>query len=214
MNKPRLRILLADDHALVRAGAKGILSPRFKAAEFAEAQDARETISAVCDNGPWDIILLDITMPGRSGLDLLGDLKAYCPKTPVLVLSAHDEEQFGMHVLRAGAAGYLTKSSMLGELIKAVEKVLAGGRYVSEQFGERLAAAVQKRTPGHPHEALSAREFEVLRMIAAGKSGKQIANDLSISFKTVSTYRRRLVHKLGVHSNAELVQYAVREGLV
>ena len=214
MNTPRLRILLADDHAIVRAGAKGILGPRFKAAEFAEVQDARETISAVCDNGPWDIILLDITMPGRSGLDLLGDLKAYCPDTPVLVLSAHDEEQFGMHVLRAGAAGYLTKSSMLGELVKAVEKVLAGGRYVSEQFGERLAAVVQGRTPVHPHEALSPRELEVLRMVAEGKSGKEIAGHLSISFKTVSTYRRRLIRKLGVRSNAELVQYAVREGLI
>lgn len=213
MNKPRLRILLADDHAIVRAGAKGILGQRFKA-EFAEAQDARETIDAVCNNGPWDVILLDITMPGRSGLDLLGDLKAYCPKTPVLVLTAHDEEQFGMHVLRAGAAGYLTKSTMIEELVRAVEKVLAGGRYVSEHFGERLAAAVQGHTPVHPHEALSAREFEVLRMVSEGKSGKEIAGHLSISFKTVSTYRRRLIHKLGVRSNAELVQYAVRAGLV
>lgn len=213
MKTPRLRILLADDHAIVRAGAKGILGQKFKA-EFGEAQDARETIKAVCDDGPWNIILLDIAMPGRSGLDLLGDLKAYCPKTPVLVLSAHDEEQFGMHALRAGAAGYLKKSTMLGELVRAVEKILAGGKYVSEQFGERLVAAVQEHTPGRPHEALSAREFEVLRMIAAGKSGKEMADDLSISFKTVSTYRRRVMLKMGVRTNAELVQYAMREGLI
>ena len=117
---PRVRILLADDHAIVRAGAKGILGQRFNA-EFGEAKDARETISAVCEQAPWDIILLDITMPGRSGLDLLTDLKAYCPKTPVLVLSAHDEDLFGTRVLRAGAVCFLMKSSMVGELVKAVE---------------------------------------------------------------------------------------------
>ena len=209
---PRVRILLADDHAIVRAGAKAILGQRFNA-EFGEAKDAREIISAVCDQPPWDIILLDITMPGRSGLDLLSDLNAYCPKTPVLVLSAHHEDQFGTRVLRAGAAGFLMKSSMLGELAKAVEKVLAGGRYVSEQFGERLAAALQ-RPSAEGHEALSVRELEILRMIATGKSGKEIAAALGISFKTVSTYRTRLVQKLGIRSNVELAEYATREGLI
>ena len=209
---PRLRILLADDHAIVRAGAKGILGQRFNA-EFGEAKDARETIAAACDQPPWDIIVLDITMPGRSGVDLLGDLSSCCPKTPVLVLTAHDEEHFGVRVMRAGAAGFLMKSSMLGELVKAVEKVLGGGRYVSEQFGERLAAALQQHsTDGH--EALSTREFEILRMIAGGKTGKEIAADLGISFKTVSTYRTRLSRKLGIRSNVELAQYAAREGLV
>jgi two-component system invasion response regulator UvrY len=211
MKQLRLRILLADDHALVRAGTREILSRHFEA-DFIEAKDASETMQA-CNCSPCDLILLDISMPGRSGLDLLGDLQKCCPKTPVLVLSAHDEEQFATRALRAGAAGYLSKTNSPTELVRGVERVLAGGRYVSEKFAESLALALQKGRDLHSHEALSAREFEVLRMIVAGKSGKEIAADLSISFKTVSTYRTRLMQKLKVHSNAELAQYAAREGL-
>jgi len=213
MRGHRLRVLLADDHALVRAGTKEVLSRHFEA-DFTETRDAPETVDAACNQSPWDLILLDISMPGRSGLDILGDLKKCCPATPILVLSAQDEEQFATRVLRAGAAGYLSKTNSPAELVRGVERVLAGGRYVSEKFAESLARSVQKGTEPHSHETLSAREFEVLRMIVAGRSGKEIGADLSISFKTVSTYRTRLMQKLDVHSNAELARYAAREGLV
>jgi DNA-binding NarL/FixJ family response regulator len=213
MKKGRLRILLADDHPLVRAGTKTILSLQFEA-DFVETADTRETVDAICNRGPWDLILLDISMPGRSGLDILSDVRKCCPNTPVLVMSAQEEEQFALRSLRAGAAGYLSKTSAAAELVKGVHKVLSGGRYVSEKFAEALAVTVQRHSGAPPHESLSAREFEVLRMIAGGRSGKEIAADLSISFKTVSTYRTRLMQKLDVHSNAELAQYATREGLV
>lgn len=197
----------------MRAGTKEILARHFEA-DFSEATDAPETVDAACNRGPWDLILLDISLPGRSGLDIMGDLKKCCPKTPILILSAQDEEQFATRVLRAGAAGYVSKTNSPVELVKGVEKVLAGGRYVSEKFAESLAMAMQRGTDAPSHETLSAREFEVLRMIVAGKSGKEIAADLSISFKTVSTYRTRLMQKLNVHSNAELARYATAAGLI
>jgi two-component system invasion response regulator UvrY len=206
-----LRILISDDHAVVRKGIRQILAESLDA-EFAEAADSRETIE-LSSKGHWDLILIDINMPGRSGLDVLGDLRAYCPETPILVVSMHEEEQFAPRVLQAGAAGYINKSSMSKELIKAVKKVLAGGSYVSDKFAEYLAAALRSGTSPGSSEKLSAREFEVLRMIAAGKSGKEIAHDLSLSFKTISTYRTRLLHKLDVRSNAELGEYAARAGL-
>ncbi|MEY2485307.1 MAG: two-component system, NarL family, invasion response regulator UvrY [Verrucomicrobiota bacterium] len=206
-----MRILISDDHAVVRKGIRQILAESLNA-EFAEAADSRETIE-LSSKGHWDLILIDINMPGRSGLDVLGDLKAYCPDTPILVVSMHEEEQFAPRVLQAGAAGYINKSSMSKELIKAVKKVLAGGSYVSEKFAEYLAKALRSGTSPGSRETLSAREFEVLRMIAAGKSGKEIAHDLSLSFKTISTYRTRLLHKLDIRSNAELGEYAAREGL-
>lgn len=213
MKNRRLRILLADDHALVRVGTREILGREFEA-EFVETANAQDTVAAVCNDPPWDLILLDISMPGRSGLDILTDLKKCCSKTPVLILSAQDEEQFATRALRAGAAGYLSKTSGPTELLKGVERVLAGGHYVSKEFAEALAANLQRGSAVQSHEMLSPREFEVLRMIVEGKSGKEIAADLSISFKTVSTYRTRLMQKLDVHSNAELAQYATREGLV
>ncbi len=209
---PRLRILLADDNALVRAGTRAILAQCF-AADFEEACDARQTVSAACDRGPWDLILLDISMPGRSGLDILSDLRKGAPKTPVLILSAQDEEQFAARVLRAGAAGYLSKTNSPAELIKGVAKVLDGGHYVSAKFAEVLAHALQRGAEMPSHAALSEREFEVLRMIVAGQRGKEIAAELSISFKTVSTYRTRLMQKLNVNSTAELARYATRHGL-
>jgi DNA-binding NarL/FixJ family response regulator len=206
-----LRILISDDHAVVRSGSRRILAESFDAM-FAEATNARETI-ALASKGDWDLILIDISMPGRSGLDLLGDLKVHCPRTPVLVLSMHAEEHFGPRALEAGAAGYVSKSSLSEDLVKAVKKVLAGGSYVSESLAEYLGTALRSGTPMASHQMLSAREFEVLRSIAAGKAGKEIAHDLCLSFKTVSTYRTRLLHKLDLHSNAELGEYAAREGL-
>jgi len=215
MSDTPLHVLLADDHAIVRAGVRQILAARF-AAEFVEAETAREALQAASRH-KFDLILIDVTMPGRSGLDVLGELTAAQPRTPILVLSMHAETQFATRALRAGASGYVTKSSVASELLRAVEKVLAGERYICDSLAQHLAAVFQlggKPKHGGLHETLSAREFEVLRMIAMGKSGKEIAAELSLSFKTVSTYRTRLLQKLDLRSNGELVRYAVRERLI
>ena len=208
------RFLLADDHPVIRAGVRGLLRERFPGAEFIEAATAREALAAARESGPFHGILLDINLPGRSGLEILGELREAQPRAPVLVLSMHSEEQFATRALRAGAAGYITKDQAPEELARAVEKVLAGGHYVSASLAEHLAAMLHSRAPEAAHEALSAREFEVLRMLARGRSGKEIAALLSLSFKTVSTYRARLLQKLRLHSNAELAQYALRHGLL
>jgi DNA-binding NarL/FixJ family response regulator len=213
---PLRRFLLADDHAIVRGGVRQVLSAMFPEAEFVEVETAGAALQKAREQ-KLDLILLDVTMPGRSGLDALAELKEAQPRTPILVLSMHGEEQFAMRAFRAGASGYITKSSMPNELLKAVDRVLAGGRYVSETMAEHFAAVFQaahEPKSAGSQEALSAREFEVLRMIAAGKSGKDIAADLSLSFKTVSTYRTRLLLKLDLRTNADLVKYALREGLI
>lgn len=213
MKPRRLRILLADDHPIVRAGTRQILAENFEA-KFTEVQTAGAALTA-CQQQKFDLILLDLNLPDRSGLDLLGDLKLCCREVPMLMLSMHEEEQFARRALKAGAAGYLEKSSAESELTKAVEKVLSGGVYVSAKLAESLAASLsQDRDGAHPHESLSTREFEVFRMILAGKSGKEIAAQLSLSFKTVSTYRTRILEKLGVSSTSGLVRYAAREGLL
>jgi DNA-binding NarL/FixJ family response regulator len=158
--------------------------------------------------------MLDLNLPDRSGLDLLGDLKSCCPAVPVLMLTMHEEEQFGRRALKAGASGFVAKGSAESELLTAVAKALSGGIYVSAALAESLATSVAKGAGEHPHESLSTREFEVFRMILAGKSGKEIAAQLSLSFKTVSTYRTRILQKVGVSSTSALVQYAAREGLL
>ena len=201
-----------DDHPIVRAGTRQILAESF-AAKFTEAPNAAAAME-VCPRQNFDLIVLDLNLPDRSGLDLLGDFKACCRNVPVLMLSMHEEEQFARRALKGGASGYIRKASVGSELVKAVEKVLSGGIYVSAAFAEYLAAAVHKGEAEHPHESLSAREFEVFRLIVSGKSGKQIAAQLSLSFKTVSTYRTRVLEKLGLTSTAGLVQYATREGLI
>lgn len=212
MKETPYKILVADDHAVVRRGVIELLREELPAAVFAEAGDAQQTLEQ-CWQGEFDLVLLDITMPGRSGLDVLRDLRSTCGKTRVLVQSMHMEEQFASRVLKAGASGYITKQSMAQELIRAVRKVLAGGRYVSERFAEKLVADLQSfDRPGH--EQLSDREFQVLRMLAGGSSVKEIGAVLSLSIKTVSTYRTRLLEKLALGSNAELVRYALQQGLV
>jgi DNA-binding NarL/FixJ family response regulator len=208
----RLKILLVDDHPVVRAGLRQILAEHFDA-ECMEVSTAAATLEACCAR-PSDLILLDLNLPDRSGLDLLRDLKSCCPGVPVLMLSMHEEEQFARRALKAGASGYVGKASAESELVKAVEKILGGGIYVSDTLAESLAADLQTTGSEHPHENLSAREFEVFRMIVAGKSGKEIAAQLSLSFKTVSTHRTRILQKLGVSSTSALVQYAMREGLL
>lgn len=211
--RTKYRFLLVDDHAVVRRGVRELLREEFGDAEFGEAGSADEACEQ-CRRGDWDLILLDIAMPpGRSGLDILRDLKLSCAKAAVLVQSMHTEEQFASRVMKAGAAGYITKQSMAQELIRAVRKLLAGGRYVSETFAEQLAGSLtDSRRPAH--EALSEREFQVLQKLASGSTVKEIGAELSLSIKTVSTYRSRLLEKLDMGSNADLARYAVREGLI
>ncbi|MEO7166707.1 MAG: response regulator transcription factor [Spartobacteria bacterium] len=209
----QLKFLLADDHAVVRRGLRELLAEEFPRAIFGEAGTAQETLEQ-CWQEPWDLIVLDITMPGRTGLEILQDLRTAQPKTPILVQSMHAEDHFAMRVLKNGAAGYITKETLPAELLLAVHKVLAGGRYVSQSLAEKLASFFATDTNRPIHEILSDREFQVLRMIAEGRATKEIAAELSLSIKTISTYRARLLQKLNVRSNSELVQYAMREGLI
>jgi two-component system, NarL family, invasion response regulator UvrY len=196
----------------VRHGLKQILADEFKRSEFGEARNAQEAIDAVLKHH-WDIIVLDITMPGRSGLEVLREVKKHKPRLPVLVLSMHPESQFALRVLKRGASGYMTKESAPEELVGAVRKILAGGRFVSASLAEKLAnylASDEKQ----PQERLSDREFQVLRLIGSGKMVGDIARELSLSVKTISTYRSRILEKMGMKNNAELMRYAMQHQLV
>jgi two-component system, NarL family, invasion response regulator UvrY len=208
-----MRILLADDHALVRQGLKLILADHFKNTVFGEARNAHEALARASKDN-WDVVVLDITMPGRSGLDVLREIKRLRPKLPVLILSMHPEDQFAVRMLKSGAAGYLTKESAGEELAGAIRKVLAGGRYISPSLAERMASYLDMDVLKAPHERLSDREYLILRMIASGKQVSQIARELSLSVKTISTYRARVLQKTDLKNNAELTRYAVERGLV
>ena|ERR1043166_1866514 len=209
-----MKVLITDDHAVLRRGLKQILEDGFgKNIQFGEAANAGEAIAAVTREN-WDLVVLDITMPGRSGLDALKEIKAVKPTTRVLVLSVHSEDQFAVRVLKAGASGFLNKDSAPEELVKAVRKVLAGGRYVSASLAEKLAMHLDHPSDQLPHQQLSDREFQVLRMIGSGKTVSEIAAELSLSVKTVSTYRARILEKMAMHTNAELTRYAFENKLV
>ena len=208
-----IKVLIADDHAIVRRGLIEILLRELNDPVCGEAENAQQVLAQV-QSQPWDLVILDITMPGRSGIDVLTDLKAAKPKLPVLVLSMHPEDQYGKRVLKAGAAGYMNKNSAPEELIKAIHKVLAGGRYVSPALAEKLALDLSEKHVQLPHESLSDREFEVLRMIASGKTVSQIADGLHLSVATISTYRARILEKMNMTTNAELMHYAFRNHLV
>jgi two-component system invasion response regulator UvrY len=208
------RILLADDHDVVRQGLKQILVEATPDAVFGDASSGSEVLKLV-RSAPWDVVVLDISLPDRSGLDVLKELRQSDPGLPVLVLSMHPEEQFAVRVLRAGAAGYLTKRSAPQELVAAVRKVLAGGKYVTQSLAEKLAAVVDFGRPsGEPHERLSDREYQVFRMLASGQTVKEIGEELSLTPQTVSTHRARILEKMGLETNAELAQYARRAGLL
>lgn len=208
-----MKILITDDHAVVRQGLKQILLEEFTRAEFGEATNAQEAIERVWKEN-WDVVVLDITMPGRSGLEVLKEIKKSRPKLPVLVLSMHPEDQFAVRILKIGASGYMTKESAPNELVGAVKKVIAGGRYVSPSLAEKMASylAIDVQTP--PHERLSDREFLVLRLIASGKTPTAIAKELALSVKTISTYRMRILEKMNMANNAELTHYAIQNQLV
>lgn len=209
-----IKTLIADDHAVVRRGLKQILAETDDIVVAGEAADGREALDLVRQRD-WDVLVLDITMPGRSGLDILKDIRQLRPKLPVLILSMHAEEQFATRMLKAGADGYLNKDGAPEELVKAIRKVVSGGKYVSPAQAERMIGAV---ADGHgtalPHERLSDREFEILCLIASGKTVTQIGKQLGISVKTVSTYRVRILEKMGMSTNAELTHYAIKGELV
>jgi two-component system invasion response regulator UvrY len=207
------RILIADDHAILRRGLKEILMRELEGAVCGEAENAEQVLAQV-RNQEWDVVILDVTMPGRSGLDVLRDLRAIHPKLPVLVLSMHPEDQYGKRILKAGASGYMNKDTAPEELIKAIRKVQAGGRYVSPALAEKLAWDLNADQERPVHEILSDREFEVLRLLASGKTVGQIAQDLHLSPTTVSTYRARILEKMNMTTTAELMRYAIENHLV
>ena len=198
---------------MVRQGLKLILADHFKKSVFGEARNAHEAFRRAMEE-KWDVMVLDITMPGRSGLEVLQQIKRVRPKLPVLVLSMHPEDQFAVRLLKAGAAGYLTKESAGEELVGAIKKVVAGGRYISPSLAEQMASYLDVDVQKAPHERLSDREFLILRMIASGKQVSQIAKELSLSVKTISTYRARLLQKMHLNNNSELTHYALQRGLV
>jgi two-component system invasion response regulator UvrY len=208
-----IRVLIADDHAVVRQGLKQILGDTPEMLVAGEATTGQEVLDKVRAEA-WDVVILDISMPDRSGLDILKQLRSERPKLPVLVLSMHSEDQYAMRVLKAGASGYLTKDSAPDELVKAVRKVVSGGTYVSAFLAEKLAVEIGTDSNRLPHETLSDREFQVLRGIAAGKSITEIAAELSLSVKTVSTYRTRMLQKMNLGTNAELIYYAIQNHLI
>lgn len=206
-----MRILLADDHAVLRQGLKQILLEEFPEAEFRETGTTQETLDCLQEN-PWDIILLDVFMPGRSGLEVLDVVRQMAARPPVLVLSSAPEEQLAVRVLRAGASGYLNKQAAPEHLVQAVRKLIQGGKYVSATLAERLAVDAG-RASRMPHEKLSDREFQVMRLLVAGKSLKEVAFELSLSVKTISTFHTRIWEKLGVKNDVELVHYALQNHL-
>jgi DNA-binding NarL/FixJ family response regulator len=207
-----VKILIADDHAVLRKGLIQILADAYPDAQCGETSSTPETIAALA-RGRWDVLVLDIFMPGRTGLDVLREVRQQHPGLPVLVLSSAPEEQLAVRVLRAGASGYLNKQAAPEELVRAVGRLRAGGRYVGSALAERLAAEIGRagRTEA---DRLSDREFAVLQLLLAGRSLKEIAGELAVSAKTVSTYHTRIWEKLGVANDVELIRYALSHGLV
>lgn len=208
-----MHILITDDHAVVRRGLREILAESFLDATFSEAGNADEALRALARQAA-SLLILDINMPGRSGLDLLKDVKSLYPRLPVIVLSVQPEDQYALRCLRAGAAAYINKDSAPEELAQAARKVLAGGRYVSAGLAEKLVTILDDPRGKPRHDCLSDRELEVMLMIASGVSLTEIGNRLHVSAKTVSTYRARLMDKMQMQSNAELTRYAVAHSLI
>ena len=207
-----MRVLLVDDHSVVRKGMKAILEDGMPSVTVIEASDGEEALTLLDDS--IGVVVLDLSMPGRGGMEVLGDIRGRLPKVPVLIMSLHSEDTFAVRALRAGAAGYLTKSAAPDQLVAAVVKVSRGGRYLSESIAERLAADVGGHHTGPAHERLSDREFDVMRGIASGKTVSEIADEMNLSVKTVSTYRARLLEKLQMSTNAEVTRYAIENKLV
>ncbi|RMG74768.1 MAG: DNA-binding response regulator [Nitrospirae bacterium] len=207
------RILIADDHTIVREGIKQILTDRGNCYEVDEASDGHEALKKI-NSRSYDLLILDISMPGLNGLDALKQIKYSHPELPVLILSMYPERQYAIRVLRAGASGYLGKDSAPELLFKAIDKILAGGKFISESLAERLAVELVSGGERLPHERLSDREYQVFSMIASGMSLSEIADKLALSVKTVSTYRARILEKMGLRNNAEIIHYAIKNNLI
>lgn len=208
-----IRVLVADDHAVVRQGLRRILSETpdiLVGGEAATAPDVRRLVREEA----WDVIVLDINLGGVSGIELIGEIHQQRPRLPVVVLTMYSEDQYAVRAIKAGAAGFLTKESAPDKLIEAVRKVASGGRYVGAELAEVLASAIAGDQADEPHDGLSNRELEILKMIGSGKTVSEIARVLTLSVKTVSTHRTRILRKMNMHTNAELMRYAVRSHLV
>ncbi len=208
-----IKVLITDDHAVVRKGLKQIIDETPGMLAVDEAASGHEAMEKIRKN-EYDVVLLDIAMPGKSGLDTLKELKLERPSLPVLILTIYPEEQYALRVLKAGAAGYLTKESAPAELVTAIKKVSEGGRYISPSLAEKLAFNIGTDTDIDPHEKLSDREYQVMCMIASGKTVSDIADEMSLSVKTISTYRTRILEKMGMKNNAEMTHYAIKKELV
>ena len=208
-----MRVLIADDHPIFRAGLREVLAKDPEVKSIGEADDGHKAL-ALARKAQWDVMVLDITMPGKDGLEVLQDLRRERPSLPVLVLSAHPEDQMALRLLRAGAAGYLTKDKAPETLLIAIRKVLRGEKYISEALAEKTTLQVISETPGPLHDTLSNREYQVLCMIASRKSIQEIGEALFVSARTVSTYRARLLEKMNMKSNTELLRYALEHKLL
>jgi two-component system invasion response regulator UvrY len=213
VDNSKLKILIADDHAVVRLGVKHIVLGAFPNAEAGEAANGQAVLEAVRD-APWDLLILDIGMPVRSGLEIMSELRHMAPHLRILVLTVHAEEQFALRLLKSGVSGYLTKERAPEELVQAIRKIMAGGKYVSTVLAERIALSLDTSVDKLPHETLSDREFQVMRMIASGMSVAEIAEALSLHVRTVGTFRRHILRKLNLKSTQEIAYYAIRGGLV
>lgn len=208
-----IRIIIADDHGIFREGLKQVIARTTNMNVAGEAADGQELLGKL-RGGEYDLVILDISLPGRSGLDILAEIKTIRPKLPVLILSMHPEEQYALRALKTGAAGYLTKGSSSFELIDALQKIAMGKKYVSSSMAEMLACRLDSGINGPLHELLSDREFQVMRMIAAGATPKKIAEELTVGIKTVNTYRVRILQKMEMTCNADLTRYSIQHGLI
>jgi len=208
-----IKILIADDHAIVREGLKQILSESPDLVVVAEASSGQEVLEKISKKD-LDLVVLDIAMPGRGGLDILKEIKTQTPRLPVLMLSMYPEEQYAIRVLKSGASGYLTKESAPTELVMAIRQISQGKKYISPSLAEKLAIDLELSPDKLPHEILSDREYQVMCMIASGKTLKEIADGLSLSIKTISTYRSRILEKMNMRTNAEVTHYAIKNNLV
>lgn len=208
-----LRVLIADDHAIVRRGLKQVILEEYPSATVGEVADAEELLKEVI-NHEWNIVICDMNMPGRSGLDALNQIKQASPHLPVLIMSMYPEDQYALRVLKAGASGYLEKDTIHDDIIKAIQTLQLGKKFITPSIAEKLAATLGQDTTQQSHEILSDREFDVFKLLASGKSVSEIAAQLSLSATTVSTYRSRIMEKMGIQSNAGLTRYALEQKLI
>jgi DNA-binding NarL/FixJ family response regulator len=208
-----IKILIVDDHSIIREGLKRILNDFLDMTVIDEASTGKEVLEKARKK-EFDIVILDISLPDRSGLDILKQLKKINPQLSILILSIHPEERYAIRALKAGASGYLTKDKATDELIKAIQKIFSGGKYITSSLAEKLAQDLENDVEKLPHESLSDREYQVLCMIASGKTINEIAKELYLSEKTISTYRTRILEKMKMKSNAELIYYAIKHNLV